>query len=160
MTVDDSASSAQEKSQKGNAKPYTIVTKCAAEFVAVMMFVTIGSLQALTTYDGVIHAALSHGVAIFILVSVFAHISGGHVNPAVTIGVAAAAKMRPIEAVFYIVAQLAGGIIGALIVRGLLAEIFTSFLLVQTVLITAVDGTTNFAPLSIGFTVLMDILAV
>ncbi|KAL6742134.1 hypothetical protein Aduo_015322 [Ancylostoma duodenale] len=151
-----------------------------------MMFVTIGSLQALTTYDGVIHAALSHGVAIFILVSVFAHISGGHVNPAVTIGVAAAAKMRPIEAVFYIVAQLAGGIIGALIVRvvlsyvqyvtimggatlcgedvrwyqGLLAEIFTSFLLVQTVLITAVDGTTNFAPLAIGFTVLMDILAV
>ncbi|KIH54749.1 transporter, major intrinsic protein family protein [Ancylostoma duodenale] len=168
-----------------NGPPYTIVTKCAAEFVAVMIFVTVGSLQAVHTGDGVLHAALCHGIAIFILVSVFAHISGGHVNPAVTLGVAAAGKMRPIEAVFYVIAQLAGGLFGALIVRsilsynqyvmiqggatlcaedikwyqGLLAEIATTFLLVQTVLVTAVDGTTMLAPLAIGFTVLMDILA-
>ncbi|EPB67568.1 channel protein, MIP family [Ancylostoma ceylanicum] len=166
--------------------PYTIATKCAAEFVAVMAFVTVGSLQAMNTGDGIVRAALCHGVAIFILVSVFAHISGGHVNPAVTLGVAAAGKMRPIEAVFYVIAQLAGGLFGALIVRavlsynqyvtiqggatlcaagiqwyqGLLAEIATTFLLVQTVLVTAVDGSTALAPLAIGFTVLMDILAV
>ncbi|KAL6742130.1 hypothetical protein Aduo_015318 [Ancylostoma duodenale] len=190
MVLITGVSSSHEKTtattmNSDNGPPYTIVTKCAAEFVAVMIFVTVGSLQAVHTGDGVLHAALCHGIAIFILVSVFAHISGGHVNPAVTLGVAAAGKMRPIEAVFYVIAQLAGGLFGALIVRsilsynqyvmiqggatlcaedikwyqGLLAEIATTFLLVQTVLVTAVDGTTMLAPLAIGFTVLMDILA-
>ncbi|KAK6754043.1 hypothetical protein RB195_013192 [Necator americanus] len=165
---------------------YSIISKCAAEFVALMVFVFVGSVQGLTTYDGVLHAALCHGIAIFVLVAVFANVSGGHVNPAVTIGIAAAGKISPIEAVFYIIAQLAGGVLGAFIVRSilsydnyviiqggatlcangvqwyqaLLAEIFATFLLVQTVLVTAVDGASNLAPLAIGFTVLMDILAV
>ncbi|KAJ1347561.1 hypothetical protein KIN20_002648 [Parelaphostrongylus tenuis] len=56
------------------SEPYSLTARCAAEFVAVMAFVLVGSLQALTTYDGVLHAALCHGVAIFVLASVFGHI--------------------------------------------------------------------------------------
>ncbi|KJH43939.1 channel protein, MIP family [Dictyocaulus viviparus] len=167
-------------------EPYSVSTKCAAEFVAVMAFVVVGSLQALNTHDGILHAALSHGVAIFVLVSVFAHISGGHINPAVTLGLAVAGKMTPLEAICYVISQLAGGVLGALLVRSLLtydqyvaiqggatlcgpnitwyqgvvAEALATFLLVQTVLVTAVDSTTALAPLAIGFTIIMDILAV
>lgn len=86
----------------------------------------------------------------------------------------------------YIVSQLLGGVVGALITRGLLAydqyvniqggatlcadntewyegliaEILTTYLLVQTVLLTAVDSTTDLAPLAIGFIIIVDILAV
>ncbi|KAJ1361315.1 hypothetical protein KIN20_020532 [Parelaphostrongylus tenuis] len=143
------------------------------------------SLQALTTYDGVLHAALCHGVAIFVLASVFGHISGGHVNPAVTIGIAAAGKLPPLDAVLYIIAQLLGGVLGSLMVRvllsydqyvaiqggatlvgsdvmwyqALIAEILTTYLLMQTILMTAVDESTVLAPLAIGFTLIIDILA-
>ncbi|VDO87993.1 unnamed protein product [Heligmosomoides polygyrus] len=86
--------------------------------------------------------------------------SGGHVNPAVTIGLTAAGKTPIFDAVLYIVSQLLGGVVGALITRGLIAEILTTYLLVQTVLLTAVDSTTDLAPLAIGFIIIVDILAV
>ncbi|PIO70621.1 transporter, major intrinsic protein family protein, partial [Teladorsagia circumcincta] len=185
------------KKMPGEDEPYSVATRCVAELVAVMIFIFVGSCQAVTNFDGVLHAAITHGVAIFILVSCFAHISetkssdcnqfsGGHVNPAVTVGIAAAGKIPPLEAVFYIISQLVGGVIGSLLTRsvlsgdqyvaiqggatlcaphtqwfqGLIAEILTTFFLVQTVLLTAVDSTTMLAPLAIGFTVLMDIMAV
>uniref|UniRef100_A0A0K0D1B7 Major intrinsic protein, Aquaporin-like protein n=1 Tax=Angiostrongylus cantonensis TaxID=6313 RepID=A0A0K0D1B7_ANGCA len=111
--------------------------------------------------------------------------SGGHVNPAVTIGLTAAGKIPPLEAVLYIVAQLLGGVFGSLMVRSLLsydqyvsiqggatlcgmdvmwyqaliAEVLTTYLLMQTVLMTAVDSSTVLAPLAIGFTLIVDILA-
>lgn len=44
--------------------PYTVVSKCVAEFLSLMIFVLVGSLQAVTPYDGVLHAALCHGIAI------------------------------------------------------------------------------------------------
>ncbi|CAG0911902.1 unnamed protein product, partial [Cyprideis torosa] len=40
-------------------------------------------------------------------------VSGCHINPAVTLGVVAAGRMSPAEAVRYIVAQVLGGIVGA-----------------------------------------------
>ncbi|CAJ0590731.1 unnamed protein product [Cylicocyclus nassatus] len=170
-------------------RPYSIATKCAAEFLALMTFVIIGSLQAALSNkntDGVLNAALCHGVAIVVLVGIFAHISGGHVNPIVTLGIACLGKMPALEAVFYIVAQSLGGIVGSFLVRailthdqfvaiqggatlcgtgiewyqGFLAEIFTSMFLILTVFLYAVDEKSILAPLSIGLTVIFDILAV
>ncbi|VDL86733.1 unnamed protein product, partial [Nippostrongylus brasiliensis] len=43
--------------------------------------------------------------------------SGGHVNPAVTFGIALAGKIKWLEAGLYIVAQLLGGLVGSLLVR-------------------------------------------
>ncbi|EYC05907.1 hypothetical protein Y032_0079g1252 [Ancylostoma ceylanicum] len=64
----EGAPSAIEKTQtqtvtmsSESGTPYTIATKCAAEFVAVMAFVTVGSLQAMNTGDGIVRAALCHG---------------------------------------------------------------------------------------------------
>ncbi|PAV57394.1 hypothetical protein WR25_12256 [Diploscapter pachys] len=137
-------------------------------------------------FDGILHAAFAHGICIFILVSAFGGISGGHINPAVTLGVALVGKINPLHAVFYILSQLAGGFLGALLVRlsippetfqiiyggatlcspgvnwmqGLIAETMTTFMLVQSVLLTAVDTDRNgLAALAIGFTVLVDVLA-
>ena len=50
----------------------------------------------------------------------YGSVSGGHMNPAVTIGVLAAGAMRVGEAVGYIVSQPLGGIAGALLLRAVL----------------------------------------
>lgn len=43
--------------------------------------------------------------------------SGGHINPAVTLGCVAAGKVTIIRAVFYIIAQCIGSIGGSAVVR-------------------------------------------
>uniref|UniRef100_A0A1I7XNH4 Aquaporin n=1 Tax=Heterorhabditis bacteriophora TaxID=37862 RepID=A0A1I7XNH4_HETBA len=77
--------------------------------------------QAVGTHDGVLHAAFAHGVTIFVLASAFGGISGAHINPAVTIGIATIGKISPIHALMYILSQLAGGFVGALLVRAILS---------------------------------------
>ncbi|CAA98110.1 Aquaporin [Caenorhabditis elegans] len=169
-------------------KDYTIYSKCAAEFIAVLLFVYIGSMQAAGVFlhDGVLHAAFAHGVAIFVLAATFGGVSGAHINPAVTFGIALVGRISPIHAVCYVVSQLLGSVFGALLVRislpykmynvisagatlcgkgynwqeGLTAEIVTTYILVQTVLLCAVDTDKNrLAPLAIGFSLIIEILA-
>jgi glycerol uptake facilitator-like aquaporin len=43
--------------------------------------------------------------------------SGGHFNPAVTLGVALSGKIPPLNAVAYVIAQLLGGFVGGFLVR-------------------------------------------
>ena len=50
----------------------------------------------------------------------FGVVSGGHFNPAVTLGAAAIRRINPIDAVIYMLAQLSGGVLGALLAKGLL----------------------------------------
>jgi len=55
------------------------------------------------------YTALSAGVALSVIVGVFGHISGAHVNPAVTLGLWTLKKIETTNAVVYITAQLLGG---------------------------------------------------
>lgn len=64
---------------------------------------------------GLVGIALAHGLALSIAVSVFGGVSGGHHNPAVTIGILAAGRIKPDRAIQYILAQLAGATIAALL---------------------------------------------
>lgn len=46
------------------------------------------------------------------------HVSGGHMNPAVTIAMMVNKAVSPSRAVMYVVAQTVGGILGSLILKG------------------------------------------
>ena len=59
---------------------------------------------------------------LFVLIMAFGQVSGGHFNPAVTIAAAAMRRIDPIDAVVYILAQLSGAVLGALLVKGLLLD--------------------------------------
>ena len=136
---------------------------------------------------GLLGIAVAHGLAISIAVSAIGHISGGHINPAVTIGFWVTKKMGTLDALSYWVAQLAGGIAAAYLLRTLMAEDvwrpamlgtplvardFTvanaiileavlTFFLVFVVFATAADERGAFgkiAGFAIGLTVAMDIL--
>ncbi|KZV39338.1 PIP-type aquaporin [Dorcoceras hygrometricum] len=98
-----------------------------AEFVATMLFlyVTVATvighkkLNAVDQCDGVgiLGIAWSFGGMIFILVYCTAGISGGHINPAVTMGLFLARKVSLIRAVAYMVAQCLGAISGVGLVK-------------------------------------------
>jgi MIP family channel proteins len=61
--------------------------------------------------------ALAHGLAIGLMVAAAGHISGGHYNPAVTIALFIGGKIGALKSVAYIIAQLLGATIAALILK-------------------------------------------
>ena len=65
---------------------------------------------------------LVHAFALFMLIIAFGQVSGGHFNPVVTLAAAAMRRIDPVDAVVYVLAQLSGGVLGALLVKGLLLD--------------------------------------
>ena len=65
---------------------------------------------------------LVEGFVLFALIAILVRTSGGHFNPVVTLAAALMRKMNPADAVVYILAQLSGGVLGALLVKGLLED--------------------------------------
>ena len=97
-----------------------IAPKLLAEFIGTFSFVFIGAGAAAVVGSGVglpgiAAIAFAHGLAIMVFAFAYGPVSGGHFNPAVTVGVLLAGAMHVGEAVGYIVSQLVGGIVGALL---------------------------------------------
>ena len=98
----------------------SLAPKLIAEFIGTFAFVFIGAGAAAVVGDGaglsgISAVAFAHGLAIMVFAFAYGSISGGHMNPAVTVGVLAAGAMRVEEALGYVVSQLVGGIAGALL---------------------------------------------
>jgi MIP family channel proteins len=70
---------------------------------------------------GLVGVALAHGLALAVLVSAFGAISGGHFNPAVTVGVWIAGGISAARGATYIVAQLIGALGAGFLLRALFA---------------------------------------
>jgi glycerol uptake facilitator-like aquaporin len=67
--------------------------------------------------SGLIAVAVCHGFGLFVAVAIGANISGGHVNPAVTFGLALGGQITILTGIFYWIAQLLGAIVGAVLVQ-------------------------------------------
>nr|AAG44945.1 putative delta TIP [Nicotiana glauca] len=165
-----------------------------AEFISTLLFVFAGvgsaiaynKLTANAALDpaGLVAVAVCHGFALFVAVAVGANISGGHVNPAVTFGLALGGQITLLTGLFYIIAQLLGSIVACLLLKvvtgglavpthnvaagvgaleGVVMEIIITFALVYTVYATAADpkkgSLGTIAPIAIGFIVGANILA-
>src|SRR4051794_21389957 len=65
---------------------------------------------------------LVHVFVLFMLIQTLAVISGAHFNPAVTAALTAVRQIRLIDAAIYVVVQLAGGVLGALLTKAILKE--------------------------------------
>ncbi len=93
-----------------------------AELVGTFIFFFIGAGAIITdnyTHGavGLIGIALAHGLALAVMVSALGPISGGHFNPAVTVGLWIAKKIPTSSLPFYIGAQLIGGVLAGLALR-------------------------------------------
>ncbi len=64
---------------------------------------------------GIVPIGLAFGLAVMAMAYAIGPVSGAHINPAVTIAMWAAGRMETNQAVAYIISQLVGGIVGALV---------------------------------------------
>lgn len=65
---------------------------------------------------------LVHVLLLFVLIQTLAIVSGAHFNTAVTVALATLRQIKIADAAIYIVAQLAGAVAGALLVKGILLD--------------------------------------
>jgi glycerol uptake facilitator protein len=168
----------------------TLVERYLAEVVGTFLLVFVGAGTAAAasiighatnqqlTLPWILVIALAHGLILFIIVATLGKVSGAHVNPAVTIGLASAGKFEWTDAVGYIVSQFVGAVIGAFaillvygvnaakighlgapslasgvgLLQGLAGEALGTFILVFAIAGTAADSRTpaGWAGLAIG----------
>jgi aquaporin Z len=96
-----------------------IFTKFSAEFFGTMVLVLMGCGSAViagangTTGVGLLGIAFAFGLSVVAMAYAIGHISGCHINPAISIAMVVAGRMKAKEAAYYIVAQILGAIAGA-----------------------------------------------
>jgi aquaporin TIP len=173
-----------------------------AEFVGTFTLVFIGAGSILTLGQSLnfarfpgpvgplftlVGVALAHGLAIAVMASAVGHISGGHFNPAITLGFLITRRLAPMLGLVYWLAQISAAALAALLLRwlydaptrdsvklgapalgggithwqGFVIEIVLTFFLVWVVFATAADPGGAFksiAGLAIGLTITLDIL--
>src|SRR5690348_15371846 len=99
---------------------YAPTRRAVAEFVGTFTLIFIGGGAGIVSGHDIVAVGLANGLAIGIMVSNLGHISGGHFNPAITLGFLATRRIAASLAAVYWAAQLAGGIVAALLLRWLL----------------------------------------
>ena len=161
-----------------------------AEFIGTfaLIFIGVGAIASNHLTGGTLGLtgiALAHGLTIAVMASATAAISGGHFNPAVTIGLLTAGKIDSVNALGYILSQCLGAICAAFLIKtavpadalvavgmgtpalgagitvgmGLVTEIILTFFLVFVIYGTAVDKRApKVGGLFIGLTVALGVL--
>lgn len=79
----------------------------------------VGKLTADAALDpaGLVAVAVAHALALFVGVAIAANISGGHLNPAVTLGLAVGGNITILTGIFYWIAQCLGSIVACLLLQ-------------------------------------------
>jgi MIP family channel proteins len=155
-----------------------------AEFIGTFALIFIGAGAGALGVGGLVGVALAHGLVVLGFAYAYGHISGTHINPAVTIGLLAAGEIPVAKAAAYIATQLIGGIVGAFALsfcvsgqanaaglgatnlaagvsplQGFVIEAILTFFLVNTIMNAAVGGKAGgHAGLAIGLTLVFAIL--
>lgn len=129
-------------------------------------------------YDS-LAVALAFGLSLAAVVAAIGHVSGAHVNPAVTLGMAATGKFPWAYVPYYVAAQLLGAVLGTLAtwltfggparaqaslaatypargvndLQAFLVEVLITFILVFVVMAVATDdrAPAGIAPIAVGF---------
>src|SRR6266446_1617671 len=157
----------------------SLCRKLIVEFIGTFFLVYVIGCVSLQAH--VLLGPLAIGASLMVMIFAGGHISGGHYNPAVTLGVWIRGACSALEAGFYLVAQVIGAIVAALaaefllghgsspaastvtVAQVMLAEALGTFALVYTVLNVATAPATagnSFYGLAIGFTVFAQAVAV
>jgi len=89
------------------------IAKCVSECVGTAVLVFMGCGVAELTGGDIVCTSLAFALSVVAVASTFGGISGGHLNPAVTLGYVVAGQIDPMDFAYYIIAQAAGAFGGA-----------------------------------------------
>jgi len=192
MTIDQQRSGARSALDEGRVNASedraSAGGAAVAELIGTFMLLFFGTGAIIAVEGGAepaqkVAIAFAFGLAILAAVYAFGHVSGAHLNPAVTIGLVASRRFPASAAPVYILAQLAGAVLGVLAVailtdvpidttatvpgegisvgQALLCELLLGFVLMTVVKATAVDDRAEgpSSGLTIGMTIVIGHLA-
>jgi len=125
-----------------------------AELVGTFALVFVGAGTAALGLGGLLGVALAHGLVIVGFAYAYGHLSGSHLNPAVTVAVWLAGKIAVGRAAGYIAVQLIGGVLGAMALRAALGGSATG--LGQTLPATALEAGGTTLSVTAGTAVLIE----
>jgi len=94
-----------------------------AEFIGTFALIFIGAGAGALGIGGLVGVAFAHGLVIVGFAYAYGHISGTHINPAVTLGLLAAGKIEAGKAAAYVVVQILGGLVAAFTLRWVLGGV-------------------------------------
>jgi MIP family channel proteins len=174
---------------------YNLSQKLAAEFLGTfaVIFFAVGAVCAdfhlrnsPSGGIGLLAVALAYGLSFAVMVAALGHISGGHFNPAITIGFWVTRRLTTLETLSYWGVQLAGAVVAAFLLKllipdeswrnatnfvpellrdypgwcGMALEGVATFFLVLVVFATSVDerGSRSLAAFSMGLTIAVGVL--
>src|SRR6266576_2425407 len=110
----------------------SIRQKLVAEVIgtAFLVFIGVGSVPATIIVNGKAPftmadlgmISLAFGTVVIATVYALGHVSGNHINPAVTVGLAATGKFPWRQVPAYVAAQVCGAIVGATAIIGVLGH--------------------------------------
>jgi len=154
-------------------------------FIGVLAISAAGVVGAPSGIVTLASIGLAHGLTIAVMVAALGAVSGGHFNPAVTVGFVVTGRMKPATGAVYWAAQLIGAAGAALLLAalfgaapvdggtpdlgrgvgmtaGIVIEAVATFFLVLVIFGTAVDARApaGIFPLAIGLTIALDVMAV
>jgi len=169
---------------KEDLKVVPLLKSIVAELLGTMFLVIIGcgaAMQWKMALFDTTQVSLAFGLAVMAIASFTGHVSGGNLNPAVSVGLLVGGKLSLLKCVVYVISQCIGSVIGAGILHlvtpaqhrgglgsngladgvtpigGMVMEMLMTMLLVLVVYASAVDGGNKtapmVAPLLIGLTV-------
>lgn len=173
-------------------KEATLMQKGFVEAVGAFIFVFVGAGAVIATqylsptYPSLLIIALANGIGLALAVSFAMNISGGHINPAVTLAMLATKRIKAHSAAIYIIAQVIGATLAGIflvmlyppaiglavhygapslsgatsVMQGIIFEAIMTFIVVFMVFGTAVDSRApKIAGFGIGLAVMVDVLA-
>jgi len=111
----------------GPPMAWTASQRYLGEFVGTFALLLFGGGAAVFTLGGgdplsrVVVVSASFGFVLVALAYTFGDVSGGHFNPAVTVSMALSKRMAPADIAPYLVAQIAGGLVGIAVVAGIVS---------------------------------------
>ena len=90
---------------------FKLIKSLVAEMLGVMFLVMIGC-GACTVGSDHVRIALAFGITVATMAQSIGHVSGCHINPAITVGLIVGAKIGLVKGLLYILFQCIGGLIG------------------------------------------------